>query len=172
MSANAWNADVDVEEDRRPVATSSRPPNYVPAMPDRRPDPPAAVLAPAPSATIDAWRPADAIHETTDARDRATGFVLRMLPLTAIWLILSTAAAIVLGMLAGTVWAAVGGLMLWGVLTAITYLAHDTQERRFAAGGIERHRLDLAHDLERRRIEHDAEARRAVIQAYLKRMEG
>lgn len=116
--------------------------------------------------------PADAIHETTDARDRATGFVLRMLPLTAIWLILSTAAAIVLGMLAGTVWAAVGGLMLWGVLTAITYLAHDTQERRFAAGGIERHRLDLAHDLERRRIEHDAEARRAVIQAYLKRMEG
>lgn len=161
------------EIDAEPVATSSRPQTtFVPAMPARRPEPLPPALAPSTPATVDAWRPHEALHERTDARDRAAGFVLRMLPLTMIWLILSVAAAIVLAMLAGTLWAAVGGLMLWGTLTAITYLAHDTQERRYAAGGIERHRLDLAHDLERRRIEHEAEARRAVIDAYLKRLEG
>ena len=170
MSNYAWQEDIDIEA--TPVATSSRPTTFVPAAPVRRPEPPPALWQPAPSSTGDAWRPSDALHERTDARDRAAGFVLRLVPLTLIWLILSTAAAIVLGMLAGTVWAAVGGLMLWGVLTAITYLAHDSQERRYAAGGIERHRLDLAHDLEKSKQEHEQEIRRAVITSYLKRLEG
>lgn len=169
MNANAWNADADIEEDDwRPVATPS---NYVPAQPVRRPDPPAALMTPPAPATIDAWRPQEALHEATDARDRAVGFTIRMIPLAAIWLALSLALALTVYLLAGGVFAAVAGLMLWGSLTALTWLLHDRQERMFAAGGIERHRLDLAHDLERRRIEHEAEARRAVIQAYLKRME-
>lgn len=167
---HGWQEDIDI--DAGPVASSSRPQaNYVPAAP-RQPEPPAALWQPSTPTTGDAWRPHEALHERTDARDRAAGFVLRMLPLTAVWLILSTAAAIVLGMLAGTVWAFVGGLMLWGVLTAITYLAHDTQERRYAAGGIERHRLDLAHDLERTRLEQEHQIRRAVIDSYIKRLEG
>ena len=163
----AWQEDIEAG----PVASSSRPAStFVPAAPLRRADPPPALWQPAPSATVDAWQPHQALHERTDARDRAAGFVLRMMPLTLIWLILSIAAAIVLGMLAGTVWAFVGGLMLWGVLTAITYLAHDAQERRYAAGGIERHRLDLAHDLERTRLHQEHELRRAVIDSYIKRL--
>jgi hypothetical protein len=132
---------------------------------------PATLLQPIASATLDAWRPQEALHEDTSARDRAAGFVLRMAPLSAIWLILSIAVAIVLAMLAGGLWATVGGLVLWGSLTALTYLAHDRQERQFAAGGIERHRLDLAADIELKRMENEHELRKAVIGAHIKQLE-
>jgi hypothetical protein len=162
-----------VEVERwEPVASSSRPQhNFVPAVIDR-PTLPPAILTAAPSTTSGAWTPHEALHEATDARDRAAGFVLRMTPLAIVWFVLSLAVAIVVWSLAGGMWAAVGGLMLWGSLTAGTWLAHDRQERMFAAGGIERHRLDLAHDLERQKLQQDHETRQAVIGAYLKRLEG
>ena len=155
-----------------PVSSSSRPTqNFVPAV-NNSPQLPAQIMTAAPSTTSGAWTPHEALHESTDARDRAAGFVLRMTPLAIVWFVLSLAVAIVVWSLAGGMWAAVGGLMLWGSLTAFTWLAHDRQERMFAAGGIERHRLDLAHDLERQKLTQDHEARQAVIAAYLKRLEG
>ena len=155
----------------QPVASSSRPvANFVPAV--RDPSMPAQIVTPAPSTMGSAFAPHEALHESTDARDRAAGFVLRMTPLAIVWFVLSLAVAIVVWSLAGGMWAAVGGLVLWGCLTAATWLAHDRQERMFAAGGIERHRLDLAHDLERQKLTQDHEARQAVIGAYLKRLEG
>lgn len=155
-----------------PVASSSRPRmNFVPAVIDR-PSMPVQVMTAAPSTTSGAWAPQEALHEATDARDRAAGFVLRMTPLAIVWFVLSLAVAIVVWSLAGGMWAAVGGLMLWGSLTAATWLAHDRQERMFAAGGIERHRLDRAYDLERQKLTQDHEVRVAVIGAYLKRLEG
>ena len=168
-----------VEEDRmaeaqrwEPVSSSSRSQmNYVPAVIDR-PSMPGQIMTAAPSTMGPAFTPHEALHEATDARDRAAGFVLRMTPLAIVWFVLSLAVAIVVWSLAGGMWAAVGGLVLWGSLTAATWLAHDRQERMFAAGGIERHRLDLAHDLERQKLTQDHEARQAVIGAYLKRLEG
>lgn len=36
-----WNEDIEVEQS--PVASSSRPPSFVPALPARRPEPPTAL---------------------------------------------------------------------------------------------------------------------------------
>jgi hypothetical protein len=112
----------------------------------------------------------ESLHESTDARDRAVGFLVRMLPLMVVWLVLSIAVAIVVYTLADGMWAAVSGLFLWGVLTAGTWLAHDKQEREYAAGGIERHRINKAFELDADRQANDHEARMKIIDIYADRL--
>lgn len=173
MNTHAWQEDIDIDIDAGPVASSSRPQaNYVPAAP-RQPEPLAGLLATPTSGDMDIWRPSGAIHETTTATDRATGLLIRQLPLAAVWLILAIAAALAAWQFASISGAAAAlfGLTVFGGCCAATFIAFDRQERDYSGAGLERHRINRAAELKRLELKQAHELKRDALNAYLRHLE-
>lgn len=174
---NGWSDDIEIEQS--PVATSSRPSSFVPALPARRPEPPTALWQPAPSATVDAWRPHESVRETTTATDRAWGYNIRLLPALLVCLLLAgmgTLAFILIMRYLETPTDAVTNLFAFLLFVGVGFLMFavslNRTDYRHSGSGIELERLSLAHDLESRKLQKDHELRQTVIGAYLKRLEG
>lgn len=163
-----WQDDIEHDE---PVASSSRPANLV--LPERRPEPPASLLQPTPSATIDAWRPTPAITETATPMQRAGALMVRQVLLWCIWLVLAVAAGVAAWQVAGlgSGLAALFGLVVFGGCAATSFVALDRQERADSATGLEKHRINQAADLERQKLRQDHELRRMALESYLEKME-
>ena len=171
MSNYAWQEDIDIEA--TPVATSSRPTTFVPAVPRQPQSPPAALLTTPTSGDLDIWRPADAIHEETSATDRAKGLLIRQLPLTAVWFVLAIAAALAswqFARLSGPA-AVLFGLIVFGGASAATFIAFDRQERDYSGAGLERHRINQAASLKRLELKQAHELKRDALNAYLRQLE-
>jgi hypothetical protein len=104
----------------------------------------------------------DGADERTNPLQRSQALVVRLLPFTAVWLVLAV----------GLSWlAAMGGAfgaVLFAGLTAVTYARMDWQERQFSRNGLERHRIDTAADLRLAEMEHQQELRRMAMRAHLK----
>lgn len=170
----------DIATDIEPVATSSRPTStFVPPAP-RRPELLPAIMQPTtPPATVDAWRPSDAIHERTTARDRAIGYNIRLIPAAVVCILLAgmgTLAFVLIMRYLRTPTDALTNLFAFLVFVGVGFLMFaislNRTDYQHSGGGIERHRLNLAHDLETQKLAQEHELRQTVIGAYLKRIEG
>jgi hypothetical protein len=104
--------------------------------------------------------------EQTSGYDRSVGLILRLIPFTGVWLILTI----------GVVWVSgvhgAWGLLLFAVLTALSYGAMDRREYTYSRGGLERHKVDTLADLKELELNQAHELRKLVVQAQIKMWEG
>jgi hypothetical protein len=113
-----------------------------------------------------AFQPQATVKETTTPVDRSVALVIRLAPVTAIYLVLSIALALAFNV--ALVWAFVG----FAALTWWSYYSLDAAERYDSATGVEHHRIDAAERLASQKIEADKETRLMITRAYLKQLEG
>jgi hypothetical protein len=113
-----------------------------------------------------AFQPQSTIKETTGPMERSKALIVRLLPVTAIYMVLSVALSFAFNV--ALVWAFVGfaGLTWW------SYYSLDASERYDSATGVEHHRIDAAERLASQKMEYDAQLRREITQAYLKQLGG
>ena len=92
---------------------------------------------------------------------RAKGQLLRLLPFSLVWLILT----------GGIVWAL--GLSFpyllvgFAILTAATYVRMNGQEFEHSRNGLERHRVDTAAELREKEMDQTHELKKMALQTYL-----
>jgi hypothetical protein len=144
--------------------------NYVPAPPaDRRPTPTAYPISVEHHdwlrATGDGLQALPSLKETATPIERAIGLGIRLLPFTAAWLVLAGGLLFVLA-------DPVIPFLVFALLTALTYYFMSRQEYDYSAAGLERHKADLAHDLQAQRLEQEHELRRVALNSYIKHLEG
>ena len=102
--------------------------------------------------------------ERTSGVDRSKALVIRLLPFTAVWLVL----AVAVGWLAGS---GIVGLLIFAAFTGATYAAMDRTEYQFSRNGLERHKVNTLAGLKREEMRHQQELRRMALQSYLKQIE-
>ncbi len=113
-----------------------------------------------------AFQPQSTIRETTGPMERSKALIVRLLPVSAIYMVLAIALAFAFNV--ALVWAFVA----FAALTWWSYYTLDASERYDSATGVENHRIDAAERLASQKMEYDAQLRREVTQAYLKQLEG
>ena len=128
--------------------------------------PPVELLAPLTNAPL----PADvqALAQTGGSEEyatpvsRAQGQVIRLLPFSLVWGLLTWGLVWVLGLS----WPYL--LLGFAVLTAATYWRMNRDEFEYSRNGLERHRVDTAADLAEKQMDQQHELRRLALDAYLK----
>ena len=156
-----------VEVERwQPVATSSRPQNFV-APVSNKPELPTQLWTPVSTGDMQIWQPGEAVREETSATDRSIGLLIRQLPLSIVWIVLAVTAACVAWAVIPAWWALVFGLGTFGVLSAGSFILFDRQERDYSGSGLERHRINRAAELKRLELKQAHELKRAALDAYL-----
>lgn len=100
--------------------------------------------------------------EKTTPVERSAALILRLLPISATWLVLAV----------GVSWAASTGAAmaacLFAGLTACTYAYLDHNDHKHSRNGLERHRVDTYASLKRDEMEHQQELRKMALAAHLK----
>lgn len=127
----------------------------------------AAEIANVPTTVIvdEALTTLEGAREVTSGMDRSKALVVRLMPYSAVWLVLSV----------GVSWAAsMGGwfvLICFAALTSCTYAYLDRTEYQFSRNGLERHKVDTLAGLKRDEMSHQQELRRMALEATLKMLE-
>ena len=121
--------------------------------------------APAPTIMVEqAFTAQEGADERTSGKDRSVALVIRLLPITVVWLVLSI----------GVVWKFQLGredtVLIFAVLTALTFYSMDKNERYDSKHGVEHHKIDSAVYLTERKLEHDQELKSMALQATLKQL--
>jgi hypothetical protein len=140
--------------------------------------PPATIDAPAwlverqPMALDAVWTPVDGAQERTSAMDRAKALRVRLVPFLVTWALIAVVVGVVVAMVAKQ-WpaGAMLAVLLFALLTAVTYYRLNRTDYDYSREGTERHRLDTAADLARRRMNHEHELRRMALETYLRSLE-
>lgn len=105
-------------------------------------------------------------REVTNPMQRSRALIVRLVPFSVVWLVLSV----------GISWAAAMGagftFICFAGLTAVTYAYLDRQEYQFSRNGLERHKVNTLADLKRAEMSHQQELRRMALEATLKQLEG
>lgn len=111
--------------------------------------------------------------ERTSASDRSRAFLLRLVPLVALWGILSIVVAAALTMLieVDAITSATIGLLAFVFLCFNSYSSADARERYDSRNGVEHHRIDVAENLTMKKMEHDQVLKRMALEATLKQLE-
>jgi len=150
-------------------------PTFVAAEPRQ---PPAVIDAPAwmverqPMAVDAVWTPVEGAQDRTSAMDRARALQVRLLPFLAVWGLIAVVVGVVVALLAkGWPAGALLGVLVFAGLTAVTYYRLNRTDYDYSREGTERHRLNTAADLARRRMNHEHELRRMALDAYLQSLE-
>lgn len=112
-----------------------------------------------------AFQPQNTIKETTGPMERSKALIVRLLPVSLIYMVLAIALAFAFNV--ALVWAFVA----FAALTWWSYYSLDASERYDSATGVEHHRIDAAERLASQKMEYDAQLRREITQAYLKQLE-
>jgi hypothetical protein len=111
------------------------------------------------------FTPQRSLQERTGPFERSLALVVRLLPFSAIWLVLAV----------GIVWgfntSASAGFLIFAALTAVTYYLLSGQEYAHSGAGVERHRIDVAYALKMEEMAHQQELRRMALESTLKLME-
>lgn len=116
---------------------------------------------------------ADGAQERTSAMDRARALRVRLIPFVLLWALLAViVGAVVLYVAQNAPGAALGGLLVFTALTAVTYVKLNTTDYQYSREGTERHKVDTAAYLTERQMEHEQELRRMALEAYLRQLEG
>jgi len=92
---------------------------------------------------------------------RAKGQVIRLLPFTVVWLLLTGGLVWVLGLTFPYL------LIGFAVLTAATYVKMNGQEFEFSRNGLERHRVDASAEIRLDEAEKAHELKKMALVAYL-----
>ena len=92
---------------------------------------------------------------------RAKGQLIRLIPFTAAWLVLSVGVVWVLGLTAPYF------LLMFALLTAATYLRLNLDEFRYSRNGLERDRVDSAVEVRMDQAEKAHELKKMALVAYL-----
>ena len=120
-----------------------------------------------------AWDPQGGTVEKTSAMDRAQAVRVRVVPFLWTW----AGIGVVVG---GAVWLASGqapiaallGSLAFAGLTGLTYYRLNRTDYDYSREGTEQLRIRQAAELERQRMQHEQELRRAALDAYLQQLEG
>lgn len=121
-----------------------------------------AVVAPQVNAAFQAQ---EAARETTNGKERAVATVIRMAPMTGIFAILATGLAFALRLSLGQT------LVIFAIVTGVTYYRFNRTDYEHSAAGVERHRIDRATELAKAKMGYDNQLRRELAQAYLQHLE-
>mgnify|MGYP007009266425 CR=1 FL=1 len=111
-----------------------------------------------------AFTPQATVKETSDPLVRSKALVVRLLPVSLIYLVLAVALAFAFNV------ALVWSFVAFAALTWWSYYSLDASERYDSATGVEHHRIDAAERLASQKMEYDAQLRREITQAYLKQL--
>lgn len=127
----------------------------------------AADIANVPTTVVvdDALQTLEGSTEKTNAMERSQALVVRLLPFSAVWLVLSIGVSEA---------ASMGGwftLCMFSGLTAVTYAYLDRQEYQFSRNGLERHKVNTLASLKRDEMAHQQELRRMALESTLKMLE-
>ena len=102
--------------------------------------------------------------EQTSGMDRSRALVVRLLPFTAVWLVL----AVALGLLSGS---GIVGLLVFSMFTGATYFLMDRTEYEFSRNGLERHKVNTLASLKREEMRHKHELTRMMVESHLRIIE-
>ena len=92
---------------------------------------------------------------------RAKGQLIRLIPFSAVWLILTGGVVWLLGLTFPYL------LVGFALLTAATYLRMNGQEFEHSRNGVERHRIDSATDLAEKQLDQTHELKKMALTTYL-----
>lgn len=92
---------------------------------------------------------------------RAKGQVIRLLPFSLLWLVLSVGVVLLLGL----AWPWL--LLAFAVLTVASYVKMNGQEFAHSRNGVERHRIDAAADLAEMQLQQNFQLKRMALETYL-----
>jgi hypothetical protein len=112
------------------------------------------------------FTPQATVKETTGPLERSYALVVRLLPVTAIYLVFSITIAIAFDF--RMVW----GLIIFAGLTWWSYYSLDAAERYDSATGVEHHRIDAAKELASQKMAYDDRRREQITAAFIKSLEG
>jgi hypothetical protein len=134
-------------------------------------DPPAALLGPVTPATV-VYDPAFTSHENSGSEEYATpvsrahGQVIRLIPFSIIWLLLTGGIVMLFGL--GFPYLLAG----FAVLTAGTYWRMNRDEFQYSRNGLERHKVDSAVTVRLTELQQSHELRKMALDGYLRQLEG
>jgi hypothetical protein len=86
--------------------------------------------------------------------------IWRLAPFTLIWLVLSGGLVLYLS------WSGIEFLLLWGLLSAISYFMLDRNGHQHTRNGLERHRVDKAANIQELGMEQDHERKMHALNLY------
>lgn len=92
---------------------------------------------------------------------RAKGQVIRLLPFTVVWLILTGGLVWLLGL----TWPYL--LLGFAVLTAASYVKMNRDEFDYSRNGLERHRINAAADIAEKQLDQQHELKKMALTTYL-----
>lgn len=92
---------------------------------------------------------------------RAKGQVIRLLPFSLVWLVLTGGLVWLLGLTFPYL------LVGFAVLTAATYLKMNRDEFEFSRNGLERHRVDASADIAEKQLDQNHELKKMALTTYL-----
>jgi hypothetical protein len=130
-------------------------------------DAPAWLVERQPLDMANVWTPTEGARESTSAMDRAKALRVRLLPFVVLWVLLSVIVGVVVLYAAKNApGAALLGLLTFTALSAFTYYRLNRTDYEYSREGTERHRLDTAADLARRRMNHEHDLRDRALDIY------
>lgn len=113
-----------------------------------------------------AFNPQATTKESTSPMERSKALIVRLLPVTLIYLVLSVALALAFNV--ALVWAFVG----FAALTWWSYYSLDASERYDSATGVEHHRIEAAKEVALQKLANDRAQQQEITQAYIKMLGG
>ncbi len=113
-----------------------------------------------------AFNPQATTKESTGPMERSKALIVRLIPVTLIYLVLSVALAFAFNV--ALVWAFVA----FAGLTAFSYYNMDNLERYDSASGIEHHRIEAAKEVALQKLANDRAQQQEITQAYIKMLGG
>lgn len=114
----------------------------------------------------------DGAQERTSAMDRARALRVRLLPFVLLWALLAVITFVVVLFVAQNApGAALGGLLVFVAMSAVTYVKLNTTDYQYSREGTERHKVDTAAYLAERHMDHDYRLRELALDAYFRTLE-
>lgn len=140
-------------------------------LPESHGQPPAALLDNSRQLPA-AYDPAFTSHENSGGVEyatpitRAQGQVIRLIPLSIVWLLLTGGVVTLLGLGFAHLF------VLFAILTAVTYWRMNLDEFKHSRNGLERHKVDSAVTVRLTELDQAHELRKMALEGYLAQLGG
>ncbi len=141
-------------------------------LPESHGQPPAELIAAAHTQPPTIYDPAFTSHENSGSEEyatpisRAQGQVIRLIPFSIVWLLLTGGVVMLFGLGLPHLLAA------FALLTALTYWRMNLDEFRHSRNGLERHKVDSAVTVRLTELSQAHELRKMALEGYLSQLNG
>lgn len=115
----------------------------------------------------------DGAQEITSSRDRATGLMIRLIPLALFLLVLAVGTGLLVRALTQTdaIYAVIVAVLLFGWLCLRAYHRESLRDYEFSRAGLERHRIDAAASLKEQEMAYQFRLRKMLLKHQLRLLE-